>query len=91
MTDEEIIRETLDDYRRNKKIMDKLNEEGKEQKKLEEIKAQIPTFTHKNISQISSSLTETENLAAANYVDFQRHFVKLNSILNKALDGVVLL
>jgi hypothetical protein len=30
MTDEEIIRETLDDYRRNKKIRDKLLEEGKE-------------------------------------------------------------
>jgi hypothetical protein len=30
MTDEEIIRETLDDYRRNKKIRDKLQEEGKE-------------------------------------------------------------
>ena len=34
---------------------------------------------------------ETENQAAANYVDFQRHFVKLNSILNKSLDGVVML
>jgi len=30
MTDEEIIRETLDDYRRNKNIRDKLQEEGKE-------------------------------------------------------------
>ena len=61
MTDEEIIRETIDDYRRNKKIRDKFIEEGKEQKKLEELKAQIPTFTHKNISQISASLTDTEN------------------------------
>ena len=50
MTDEEIIRETLEDYRQNKKIRDKLQEEDKEQKKQEELKAQIPTFTHKNIN-----------------------------------------
>jgi hypothetical protein len=30
MTDEEIIRETLEDYRQNKKIRDKLQEEDKE-------------------------------------------------------------
>ena len=49
MTEEEIIRETIDLYNRNKKIRDKMLEESNELKKQEELKAQIPTFTHKNI------------------------------------------
>ena len=50
MTEEEIIRETIDQYNRNKKIRDKIKEESNELKKQEELKAHIPTFTHKNIN-----------------------------------------
>jgi hypothetical protein len=85
----EIIRETIEEYRRNKKVREKVFEDEKEIKRKETLKAQIPTLTHKNISQISASLTHTENQAAANYVDFQKHFVKLNCILYKTLDGII--
>ncbi len=51
----------------------------------------IPMISKKNINLLTKSLSKSENQAASNYIVFQKHFVKLNSLLNKNLDGIVLL
>jgi len=51
----------------------------------------IPMISNKQINLLANSLQQSENLAASNYVQYQKHFVVLNSMLNKNLDGIILL
>jgi hypothetical protein len=40
---------------------------------------------------LANSYTSTEKQAASNFIHFQRHFLKANSLLNKGLDGIITL
>lgn len=42
-------------------------------------------------SLLAQSLSKTENNAASTYVEFQKHFVKLNSLLSTNLEGIIML
>jgi hypothetical protein len=46
-------------------------------------------ISNKNIGHLAESLSLTENQAASNYVQFQKHFLKVNSLLNRGLDGII--
>ena len=49
----------------------------------------IPNISLKPTKNLVNSLTRTESAAASTYVKFQKHFVKLNSILQKNSEGII--
>lgn len=55
------------------------------------MRAPIPLISTRPTNLLVKSLVKTENDAAANYVEFQKHFVKLNSYLKTNEDGIVTL